>query len=609
MAEYRQEISGPSLGGLSTSNYNIDTSSSKGAIANAITSALVTAADAYGSNKAKKLGAELAGKESFEEAGMAADQAKTTLEQMLSEKEAEVGKPVTEEQAMDLKNKVFDKVLTNYKRIERALDRGLISSTEANARLSVLRNEALSNPLVARFQDELDNALFKTTGGAPAQFGATSAEQQQAAASKGELAAIQATEEKVTTYLRQGLASSRNQALSLIAQQEQHKANMAYYQEKKARLGVTSQEAYAASQTLATSQAASYYGKITGWAANGADAKEVAGIRMQFVQEGEQIKQAIRAAATGKDGKLLVDQETLRQQIDEVDERVKSFSAMLDDQSATKNLVRIMEQRTAALDYKNQDVQIELTRLIPMFMAMKDNPAASQWLWDNAINTDQMKTQWMEASNPLLKMIARMSPSEATQQITNTSSKVVKGLPLTQDEQVIASETLVTKGGTGALQESYKVAPEETVKQLSEIPIKLKNISNNLEWINLSKTPEGKEQVTAVVAGAARRAIISNFTEPGRDPKKDTIPKSIKITERTNPAPMGTALMVYNPSKQKVWDIDTGGVPVSEEYRSEVVNAYKLGQRSPALWQDEYESVDAWINALFTRNIQEEVKE
>lgn len=611
MAEYRQEISGPSLGGLETSNYNIDTSSSKGAIANALTSALVVAADAYGKSKAKKAGDAIAGQESFEEAGIAATEAQATLEQMLSQKEAEIGKPVTDDQKRDLKNAVFDKVLNNYKRIEGALSRGLISSTEANARLAVLRNEALSNPLVAPYQDELDNALFKNTGGAPTQFGATSGEQQAAAASKGELAAIQATEEKVATYIRTGLAASRKQALSIIAQQAQHEASMAYYQEKKAKLGVTSDEAYAASQTLATSQAASSYGKITKWIADGADAKEVSTIRLSIIQEGEQIKQALRASATNKDGTLLVDQETLRQQLDEVDQRVKDFSAMLDDQSATKNLVRVMEQRTAALDYKNQDIIIELTKLAPMFMALKDNPPASQWLWDNSININEFRSEWDKSSNTLLKMIARLSPKDVEKAVTDVSEKIIKGMELSEEEQAVASEILTNKGGTGAVKASYDANPEQTVKQLSTIPFKIKQIADSQEWINLGKTPEGKEQVQAIVSGAARRAIISNFTNPERKSLDyPTIPDRVKVTEKITPPTIGTGLMVYNPRNAKVWDIDTFGVVVSRDYRAEVVNAYKLGMKVPSLWQDDFESVDDWINSLFTHNIkQEETKQ
>jgi hypothetical protein len=602
MADYRQEISRPSLDGLTVSNYNVDTSSSKGAVANAVTAALVTAAGVYGKNKARKQGEILAGQESYEEAGIAAETAKTEVESLFAKKEAEVGKPVSQDQARDLKKEVFDRVLVNYKRIEGALSRGLISSTEANARLSVLRNEALSNPLVAPYQDELDNALFKTTGGSASAFGPTASEQEAQAATKGELAAVQATEEKVTTYIRTGLAASRNQALSIIAQQAQHEANMAFFQEKKARLGVTSEEAYAASQTLATSQAASSYGKITSWVADGADAKAVPSIRLSIIQEGEQLKQAIRSSATNKDGTLLVDQETLRKQIDEVDQRTRDFSAMLEDQSATKDLVRIMAQRTAGLDYKNQDIQIELTKLVPMFMAMKDNQAASQWLWDNSININEMRTQWLAASNPLLRMIARLSPSDANKMVNEVGEKVVKGIPLNEDEQIVASETLTNKGGTGAVKESYSVDAEQTVKQLATIPFKLKDISTNLEWINLGKTEEGQVQIKAVIDGAARRAVVSNFlrTTNGKKPGDHLIPKTIKVSEREFVAGRG--------AKHQVWDIDTGGVPVSEEYQSEVVNAYKIGKKLPTLWENDYPTIDDWINDLFTRNLKEEGK-
>jgi hypothetical protein len=618
MPEYMQQISSPSLQGLSISPMTVD-SGSKAATANAITTVLSAAASLYGRSEAKERGVALAGEETYETAGAEAERAKTELESLITTKEAQTGKKVTEDQARDLKNEVFGKVLNNYKRIEGALKRGVITSTEANARLAVLRNEALSNPLVAPFQDELDNAMFKATGGSSGTFKATAAEQEAAAVRKGNLAAVQAVEEQVGNYIRTGLASSRKQALSLIAQQEQYKVNMQYYNEKKERLGVTSQEAYAASQTLSTGQAASAYSKITQWVSSGADAKGISGIRMALVQEGEQIKNAIRSSAVDRNGNLLVDQTTLRTQIDEVDQRVRDFSAMLDDQSSTKNLVRLMEQRTAALDYKNQDIHIELTKLAPLFMAMKDNQAASQWLWDNAINVNEMKNQWLSSSNPLLRMIGKLSPQDAEKVVNTVGEKVVKGAALNQDEQAVAAETLVNKGGVGAVQEAYNMNKEQTLVQLENIPFRLKDLSDNLEWTNLGKTEEGLVQLQAVIDGAARRAVISNFVDAGKTegavsdarqtrqgvkgPKKKpgdhSIPQNVVVKEKETTAP-------GRGPRQAVWEIDTGGVWVSDAYKSEVVNAYKLGKKIPTLWEAEYESVDDWINDLFSRNIPEE---
>jgi hypothetical protein len=433
---------------------------------------------------------------------------------------------------------------------------------------------------------------------------------------KGQLEALQETEKQVTGMLLTKVASSRNQALSIIAQQQQHEANMAFYQEKKARLGVTSDEAYAASQTLSTTQAASSYSRIAKWISEGAKADQIAPLRLTFVEEGEQVKNAIRATATGNNGELLVDQATLRAQLDEVDQRVKEYSSMLDNQSNTKQLVDIMAERTAALDYKSQDIQIELAKMAPLFYAMKDNQAAGQWLWENAINVDEMKTEWQASSNPMLKMISRLSPQEVSKTISGVNKKIVEGVALSEDDMQIASETLTRKGATAAVKESYSRDPEQTLKNLSETPFRLKGISENLEWVAAAKTPEGKEQVLAIVSGSARRAIVSSFNESSkprtytsRGAKVDItgegfeVPSTV-VVKKKEPvvAPTSSRGGARTPQPVKdVWEIDTGGVWVSETYKSEVVNAYKLGTKVPSLWEDDFETVDEWVSSLFTR--------
>lgn len=605
MAEYQRSISAPSLGGLQTSpGVQIDRSQDTAAVANSIGQLLGLAAQSYGRNKAIAAGQRVGGEgESFAEAGIAAEQAGAELD-IIRARNKEVGDDITADEAADYRKEVFDRVLTNQKRISGALKRGLISSTEATARLNVLRNEALSNPLVAPFQDQLDNALYQTTGGSGSTFAQTAAEVEAATIRKAELAALEETEKQVSGMLQTGVASSRKQALNIIAQQQQHQANMAFYNEKKARLGVTSQEAYAASQSLGTAQASSAYSQISQWISSGGDAAQAQGLRRNFVMEGERVKNAIRAAATGNNGELLVDSDTLSRQLNEVDQRVQDYTRMTEDQSATKGLLDVMAQRTAALDFKNQEIQIELSKLVPLFMAMKDNQVAGQWLWDNSINVNQMRNQWKIGTNPVLKMISKLSPADAQEQVTLVSEKVVKGQVLEGDDAEVAASLLTQRGGTAAVDESFKADPNQTITNLRNIPFSTASIADNNEWIGKAKTPEGKDQVLAIVKGAASRAIVSSITEGARQDsdvngrEQFTAPTSVKVTqEQMTPA-------TSRAGQTKRWAVDTGGIWVSDTYRKEVVNAYKLGTKVPTLWNDNYETIDEWINDLFTRPVQ-----
>ncbi len=606
MPDYSAQISDPNLSGLGVSPVNVSKGDYRAAGAAALTQVLSLAASAYGQSKAKKAGQQIGGEgETFESAGQAAEQAKKEVEDLIRGKTEIIGADPSQEQVADLKKQVFDRVLTNQKRLQAALKRGAISSTEATARLNVLRNEALSNPLVAAYQDELDNALYVTTGGAGNTFGKTAEEIRQATVDKAQLEALAETEKQISGLINTRVAASRDQALNIIAQQQQHQANMAFYEEKKARIGVTSDEAYAASQTLTTAQASSAYGRIAQWVSSGADAKQISSIRLSLAEEGEQIKAAIRKSAIGKNGETLVDSNTLRQQIDEVDKNVSQFSRMLDDQSATKQLVDVMAQRTAALDYQNQTINIELAKIAPMFVALKDNQAAGQWLWDNAINVNQMRTQWQESSNPLLKMIGRLSPQEGARVVTGVSDKIVNGSPLDNDDKAISAELLTQKGATAAVDEGYKKNPDQVIKNLSETPFQLKQINSNLEWLAKAKTPEGKEQVSAIVAGSARRAITSSFNDSAGEDDWVVVGRGAKIKEKRTPYRVPEKVLV-RPKKNVVnnvetWDIDTGGIWVNDAYKSELVNAYKLGTATPSLWNDRFETIDDWLNSLFTR--------
>lgn len=600
MPEYSTSISGPNLGGLTAPSRPTAKASDTAAFAEVIGQALGLGAQLYGRKKAEAAGRELGGEgESFEQAEAVAGQAATELQSLFKQKEEELGKDVSVGQAQDLKKQVFDKVLTNQKRIQAALRSGAISSTEANARISVLRNEALSNPLVAPFQDELDNALFVTTGGAGKTFAKTASEIEAEAEQAGQLKALEATEKQVTSMLLTKVAGSRQQALNIIAQQQQHQANMAFYEEKKARLGVTSQEAYAASQTLATAQSTSAYGTIAQWVQEGGNSQAIAPIRMKLVQEGEQIKQGIMRAARGSNGELLVSEATLRAQINEVDQRTQAFSDMLEDQSATKTMVDVMAQRQAALDTKNQSIQIELSNAIPVFMAMKDNPVASEWLWNNAVNMDQMLTKWQEESNPLLKTIGRLSPEQAARTVMDTNEKIVLGKPLEANDMEIAAQMLVQRGGTAAVDEAYKKNPEQTIKMLSDTPFRTRDIYNSREWVKKATTDEGREQVNAVLEGASSRAILSSMADSSRAKGgKFKAPDKVVVV-KNKPVLSNKNTMVQR--QEESWSIDTGGVYVNDQYKSEIINAYKLGTEVPSLWDDKYDSIDLWIDDLFTR--------
>lgn len=612
MPNYETQIQGPNLGGLSQGYSSVQRGGSSQAVAELLTTAVGYAAKAYGSSEAKKAGKAIGGEETYEAAGLVADQASEELAGLAADKSTYQGRDVTKDQAKDLRNQVFGRVLTNQKRIQSAVDRGLISSTEATARLSVLRNEALSNPLIAPYQNELDNALYTTTGGSGTTFAATAEENRAAAKKKGELAALEETQKQVSGMIQTGVATNEKQALNYISQLEAQKRQMAFLDEKRATLGLTSQEVYAANQTFQTQQATEGYSAIVQWQASGGDANQKQQLQLKLVNDGELTKQSIRARAFSKDGQLLIQAEQLAAQIAEVDKRTKEFTDMLNDQSGTQKLTDQIAQMNAAMDLKGTQINVDLSKRLPVMYALKDQPVAQKWFIDTVTGTNKLKNEWMLSTNPIMKVIAGLPDSELNDKVSAAGEKFLNGGALDNTDSAIASTTLLQRGGAGSADTAYSNNPEQTLKALTDIPFTIKGVANNDEWKRKASTPEGKDQLAAVIQGAASRVVLASAYKAGAQESSSRyggqaslpIPTEI-VVRREEPSAVANKMLMQGatrkPASYATWKIDTKGVPVSDEYRSEVANAYRLGESNPEVWQEDFATIDAWISHLFTR--------
>lgn len=622
MPDYNAQIQGPDLRGLSQGVAPVNTSSSSAATANLVGTLAQLGAKAYGTYAAKKAGNEIGGNETYEAAGIAADQAKQELEGLSTTKASEQGHDITMDQARDLKDAVFGKVLSNQKRIQSALSRGLITSTEATARLSVLRNEALSNPLIAPYQDQLDNALYTTTGGAGNTFSSTAQELAAQAKQKGALAATEETQKQVTSMIQTGIAANEKQALNYIAQTEEQKRQIEFLAYKKSQLSLTSQEVYASNQIFQTQQAASAFSIISSFQNRGGLANEKQSVQLQLVRDGEMTKQAIRAQAFDKKGNLLVEPDQLASQISEVDKRVQEFSKMIDDQSGTKKLQDQVAQMTSAMDLKGTTIQVDLAKRLPLLYALKDSPIIQKWYIDNVTDTNKLATNWQTATNPIKRMLASYPISELNDKVSTANESFLGGGAPDNVQGQILSDTLTARGATAAVDKAHSDHPDETLKNLSNIPFTIKSIANNDEWKRRASTPEGVDQLAAIVEGAASRALVSSIYEPDRQgayaPTNGVrnryqlkpgfaIPEEVSVVRNEKPAVVvpkgygGRGSGNNVGKKYEEWTIDTKGVIVSNAYKSELVNAYKLGTEQPAIWNEDFKSIDEWLNHLFAR--------
>jgi regulator of replication initiation timing len=606
MADLRIGIAGPNLGGLAPSlsprQSGVDLQA-----ASQIGQALGQMVGMYGQNRDRKnaiaRAEDLTGEdETYEEAGAAVDESVALFRNLQQEREA-TGQALTEDQVLDLKNQTLTKTLDSHRRIERALARGLISSTEANARLHRLRSEALANPLMAAYSKEFDNVLYKVTGGSENPFAKTAEELEGAAEQKGRLEAIEAVEKQEQELVRAGAVATPEAARAFVASTFQFDLQKRHFDAKKAELGVTSQEAYAVAQNMLTQSSAVSYGAISSWVKQGANAALIPDLQLQIQQDAEAMKAQIRQAAIDRNGNLIMEEATLARLLAEVDTNAAFMSQLPTNQSDTKRLVAEYDRRQASFNIENQAHLIEFAKAAPLVVALQSIPHASDWVFNHQINIEKHQTEWAASANPLLKLIAKKQPSEAADDVRRTQEKLVKNQEMNDEEKALASVLLTSKGGASIVKHLRDTYGSDYDLKLRDIPITVTSVLNSSEWNAYARDKTSRYDLTAIIQGAAQRAIMASLNEvTSQDPKAAiAVPKKVKVTKNDPYLNRVDGLPPTGLPIRTGYKVDTYGVKTGKAYNSEVAAAYEMGRKYPQIWQGDFDSVDDWLSSLFTR--------
>lgn len=606
MADLRMGISGPDLGGLSPS-LSPRQSGSYGQALGQLGMAIGQAVGSYQAGRDRKnalaAAEDLTGEdETYEQAGTAVDESVSLFKDLRKEREAS-GQALTEDQILDLKNQTLNKTLDSHRRIERALARGLISSTEANARLHRLRSEALANPLIAAYADEFDNVLYKVTGGADNPFAKTAEELEGAADQKGRLEAIEAVAKQEQELVRSGAVATPEAARAFVSASFQYELQKKQFEAKKASLGVTSQEAYAVAQNMLTQSSASAYGTISSWVKQGANSALIPDLQMQIQQDAEMMKAQIRQAAIDRNGNLIMEESTLARLLKEVDDNAAFMSQLPVNQSDTKRLVAEFDKRQAAFNIENQAHLIEFAKAAPLVVALQSVPHASDWVFNHQLNIEKHQTEWAESANPLLKLIAQKHPSEAADDVRRTQDKLVKNQDLNDEEKALASALLTSKGGAGIVKHLRETYGADYDLRLRDIPVTVTSVLNSSEWNAYARDKTSRYDLTAIIQGAAQRAIMASLNEvTSQDPNAAiAVPKKVKVTKNDPYLNRVDGLPPTGLPVRTGYKVDTFGVKTGKAYNTEVAAAYEMGRKYPQIWQGDFDSVDDWLSSLFTR--------
>lgn len=602
------------------------------------------ATNAYGRRQARLAGEAIGTSgEGYEEAETAVTDAEQGLLFQKQQREAETGGPLTEAQALDLKDEVFSSTLTSQRRIERALKRGLISSSEANARLGVLRSRALANPLVAPFAQELDDSMYRVTGGAGGvvkdgqrtYFGPTAEEQEASAIREGQMKALEAEQKQVTELVRTGIAKSDTQARNLLAQEHDMTTELKRLEVKKSTLGWSSEEAFAASEMRVTALASSGYAQINNWIKQGAPAEQLQSMQGNLQIMSEQLKDAIRRDAYSADGRLIVNSSTLRAQMDSVDKMLSSFNDMLSDQSGTQRLINILDERQAIMDSRNQSVQMDLMSQLHILFALKDVPGGSEWYLDKTTGFQDLSVQFQESSNPVLRALGGIQKKYADAALAQGLDAFINGNPLADTpapaggagaptspeastgilQRAALALGLKSGGGGSVVRKAIENNPAAAFDNLAELPLSSEDIRFSSTFTSLLTTgrPEEVEGVKAALEGSAYRTVSQEMINRGRrrETAEEAVARGTSRRQWSVPSfelPERVAISKkphLGPGMAIGYNIDTGSVKVSDEFKKDIVNTWELGTANPTLWQDSFESVDAWISSMYARPVRD----
>lgn len=633
MPEFRREIGGANLGNIPGVRA-VKPHDSGAATAKIADTLLKTGLQVGGRAAAQKAGRSIAGQE---ETAAGVDKA---LTQASNELEMDVlmggdqGQDLSAAQLEDIKKSKFDEVLGTQKRLKSALSRGLISSTEANARINMLRNEALANPLVAMFQGELDNQLFPsgaggTKGGAKdGIFGATQAEKEAAGAAKGRVEAAEQKSKEVSLIEGAGFTKPAAEALWQRGRIAEEKAKAlkaqadAFNYNKK---DYTANSKFVAHETNV--QAYSIFSEAvksggSPEAVNNAIAKMEA---LKLQAEGV-LTQGMR----NKEGVVVGDGADFETANGSITKSVNHFSKLLkEDFAKAKVLAKQLEEKVNGTAIQTHDTLQALYGGNKVFAALMNsgNQELSKLGIEIVSEIDGTKNRLKGVSN---KLFGRVIEGLSSEELGANVAEAVKDVSLGGDEGKTDEEkeeslnyfsvVAVTKSGPALAAASYGQGRDEEVDdKFFNSPIAIDQIGNSRWWSSYARTdPNALRALDQMIEGAAARSQTVQFSTH----KKKQVTKrsrkgglSSRSTETVSTGGIPQTVVVTPIAKGKrgrggvSYSINSGGVVLTDEYKKNITSAYKLGVAHEGLWNKDFDNVNQWINSMFAEGELPEVEE
>lgn len=613
MPEFRRNIGGPNLGSIPRVRAvkPVDTT---GNTINAIAGLAQAGMQVYGRHKAREAGKQLSG---AEESAVSVD---ASMTQATNELEMDVllggegGRDLTGPELEDIKKAKFDEVLTSQKRLQSALSRGLISSTEANARMQLLRNEALSDPFMAMFQGDLDRALYPSATRGVDFFQATEAEKLAASEAKGR---AEAAEEKAKAIAEiQASTGFNEQAAEVMWQKQTLARREAEELEAKTKAFNYNSKGFAAVARAATSAFADASMGIVGEFTKGEGrAEDIAPTIARLEQQKSLAKRYLSEKMRNEKGEVVGKGEDFDKAIREIDTTIDEYINLVKGDFSQAQILanKFVETQNAnkLLDQQSLDAMFGANPHLAALMR-SGSPAMVEFGLNLIRNYDSLKSQVEASGNPTFKNILNLlSGREVGKGLGGALRNTVEGNTenLPEEEKIntrnFFSAISITDQGALFPREAYgKGKDEEIDREYRKSPIALDQIAKSNAWGSALRTdPNAVRAVKNIISGAADRAISTQFISRDQGPvvkggfgrftteENFGLPSSVKVKLVPRTAThIGPTYVIDSVSNAKLTD----------EYKKNLISTYKLGVAHEELWNQDFESVDEWINSIFT---------
>ncbi len=185
-------------------------------------------------------------------------------------------------------------------------------------------------------------------------------------------------------------------------------------------------------------------------------------------------------------------------------------------------------------------------------------------------------------TDPMYAWIAG-GATEVAESADSGGAKVIGGTgELTKAEASATGLLVKEKGIPTTLAKAYADNPEGVGAQIDKIDsLQLEEYANDREWQGLAKSDP--KFVDTTITASAKHARVMQMSQ-GVLPETFTMSSVIRGKGRAD---------------RRNWTFETGGVPLTDRYKSELVGAYKLAEKNPAMWENEFASVSDYVANKF----------